>query len=131
MKYLFCPILIISLFISGCGEDPEPELIPGEPPKVVSTVPTERGGQGGNAKVTFTLNKTLAEARVTGAAGTTEIVGTNVEFTPSPSIPPGPVTLRFTGKDASGQEITHSLTFTAYGPLSGPLFIGNECDPMD
>jgi hypothetical protein len=107
------------IWMVGCGgdddDDDNNDNDAGPMPEVLSTSPAAGASQGGNVKVVFTLNKQLAEASVTGAAGTTAIVGTNVEFTPDPTspIPVGSVTLTLTGTDAGGQEVTSSLTFNS------------------
>jgi hypothetical protein len=124
------------IWMVGCGgdddDDDNNDNDAGPVPEVLSTSPAAGGSQGGNVKVVFTLNKQLAEANVTGAAGTTAIVGTNVEFTPSPSIPVGSVTLTLTGKDAGGQEVTHTLTFNATEvDTTPPSLVGASCVPAD
>ena len=125
------------LWMVGCGgdyddDDNNNDNDAGPVPEVLSTLPAAGASQGGNAPITFTLNKALAEATVSGAAGSTAIVGTNVVFTPSPAIPAGPVTLTLTGKDAGDQEVTSTLSFTATEPdLVAPSLVGASCDPVD
>jgi hypothetical protein len=124
------------IWMVGCGgdddDDDNNDNDAGPVPEVLSTSPTAGGSQGGNVKVVFTLNKQLAEASVAGAAGTTAIVGTNVEFTPDPAIAVGSVTLSLTGADAGGQEVTYSLTFNATEvDEDPPVLVGASCVPAD
>jgi hypothetical protein len=124
------------IWMVGCGgdddDDDDNDNDAGPVPEVLSTSPAAGGSQGGNVKVVFTLNKQLAEASVAGAAGTTAIVGTNVEFTPSPAIAVGSVTLTLTGADAGGQEVTYSLTFNATEvDEDPPELVGASCVPAD
>jgi hypothetical protein len=134
---IFALLMAASMLVwmVGCGgddDDDDNDNDAGPMPEVLSTTPAAGGTQGGNAAVTFTLNKALAEATVSGAAGTTAIQGTNVVFTPSPAIPAGPVTLTLTGSDAGGQEVTSTLSFTATEPdLVAPSLVGANCDPPD
>jgi hypothetical protein len=118
------------IWIAGCGGDDEEEEDLGPEPVVESTIPAAGETIAGNATVTFNLNKTLAEASVAGAAGTVTIAGKVVTFQPSPDMPAGAVTLTLTGADAGGQEVTHSLSFTAGAVDKDPPALGT-CDPKD
>jgi hypothetical protein len=126
------------IWMVGCGgdddDDDDNDNDAGPVPEVLSTSPTEGGEQGGNVKVVFTLNKALdpAATTVTGASGTTAVVGTTVEFTPDPAIPVGSVTLTLTGADVGGQTVTHTLTFNALEvDEDPPVLVGASCVPAD
>jgi hypothetical protein len=124
------------MWMVGCGgdddDDDNNDNDAGPMPEVLSTTPAAGGSQGGNVKVVFTLNKQLAEASVAGAAGTTAIAGTTVVFTPSPAIAEGSVTLTLTGKDAGGQEVSHTLTYTATAvDTTAPALVGASCVPAN
>jgi hypothetical protein len=120
------------IWMVGCGGDDEEEEDLGPEPVVESTIPAPGATVAGNASVTFTLNKTLAEASVAGAAGTTTVAGKVVTFVPTGNMPAGPVTLTLTGADSGGQEVTHTLSFTA-GAVdeTPPALDGGNCDPKD
>jgi hypothetical protein len=120
------------IWIAGCGGDDDEEEDLGPVPVVESTIPAAGATIAGNASVTFTLNKTLAEVTVAGAAGTATIAGKIVTFTPTGDMPAGPVTLTLTGADSGGQEVTHSLSFTAGAvDKDAPALDGGNCDPKD
>lgn len=130
-----CLILSIGFFalIYGCDEEPEPKADL-RLPEVVSTVPSQGASVPGNAMITFTLNKPLAEAQVEveGATGNISIVGKAVIFTLSEPYPAGPVTLTLTGTDRYGQELEEfTLQFTAASCCHGPEIDGAECKPKD
>jgi hypothetical protein len=129
-----CFILSIGFFalIYGCDEEPEPK-VDLRLPEVVSTDPSQ-GAEDvpGNAMITFTLNKPLAEAQVSGAAGTTSVVGKVVTLIPSPAFADGLVTLTLTGTDRYGQELEEfTLQFTVIPLYVYPEIEGYECKPKD
>jgi len=134
MKYLFCPMLIISLFvfISGCGEDPEPQPQPKGPPRVVSTSPEEGEAHPAHAMVIFTLNQEMSSVAISGAPGDTVIKGKNVCFTPLGQLPDGTITLIITGTDMQNRELEpFTLTFTAVRIGEPPSIDGFNCDPKE
>jgi len=136
LSRIFALLMAASMLIwmIGCGGDDDDDdnnnNDAGPMPEVTSTLPAAGGSQAGNSAVTFNLNKQLAEASVSGAAGATAIAGNSVVFTPSPAIAEGSVTLTLTGKDAGGQEVTHTLTFTVLvADSTPPALVGASCVP--
>jgi hypothetical protein len=124
------------IWLVGCGgddDDDDNDNDAGPVPTVVSASITAGASIAGNTTITFTMNKALASANVTGAAGTTTISGTSVIFTPSPAMS-GSVTLSVTGEDAGGQAIDppYSITFTATEPdTTPPSLVGASCVPAN
>jgi hypothetical protein len=119
------------IWVAGCGDDEEEEE-KGPAPEVESSVPAAGATIAGNASVTFTLNVKLDEASVSGAAGTTTIEGKNVIFTPTTDMPAGPVSLTLTGTSADGQEVSHTLSFTAGAvDRDPPELVDSKCDPKN
>ena len=139
LSRIFALLMAASMLIwmVGCGGDDDDDdnnnnNDAGPMPEVSSTIPAAGGSQAGNSAVTFNLNKQLATADVSGAGGATAIAGNSVVFTPSPAIPEGSVTLTLTGKDAGGQEVTSTLTFTVLvADSTPPALVGASCVPPD
>ncbi len=119
------------LWIAGCGDDDDDDDVV-EPAKLTQTIPAANGEQPGNSAVTFTFDNTMASATVTGAAGTVSVAGMNVVFTPAEPYPTGSVTLSLTGKDAAGNDVTASLTYTAKAvDKDPPVMVDNDCVPKN
>jgi hypothetical protein len=140
LSRIFALLMAASMLIwmIGCGGDDDDDdnnnnnNDAGPVPTVDSTIPAAGTSQAGNSTVTFNLNKQLAEASVSGAAGATAIAGNSVVFTPSPAIPEGSVTLTLTGKDASGQEVSSTLTFTVLvADTTAPAIADASCVPAN
>lgn len=137
LSRIFALLMAASMLIwmIGCGGDDDDDdnnnnNDAGPVPEVQSTIPAAGASQAGNSAVTFNLNKQLAEASVSGAAGATAIAGNSVVFTPSTPIAEGSVTLTLTGKDAGGQEVTSTLTFTVLAAdTTAPAIVGASCVP--
>ncbi len=139
LSRIFALLMAASMLIwlIGCGGDDDDDdnnnnNDAGPVPEVSSTTPAAGTSQAGNSAVTFNLNKQLAEASVSGAVGATAIAGNSVVFTPSPAIAEGSVTLTLTGKDAGGQEVSYTLTFTVLvADSTPPALAGASCVPPD
>jgi hypothetical protein len=132
---IFALLMAASMLIwmAGCGDDDDDdEDTDTEAPVLQATIPAAGGTQPGNAAVTWTFSETIAEATVTGAAGTAAVQGAAVVFTPSAALPAGPVNLTCVAKDAAGNEVTAPLSFTAAAADPDPPKLeGGSCDPKD
>jgi len=140
LSRIFALLMAASMLIwlVGCGGDDDDDdnnndNDAGPVPTVTAASITAGASIPGNTTITFTLNKALASATVSGAAGTTAVSGTSVIFTPSPAMS-GAITLSVTGEDAGGQAIDppYSISFTATEPdITPPALVGASCVPAD
>ena len=139
LSRIFALLMAASMLIwlVGCGgdddDDDNNDNDAGPVPTVTGASVTAGASIPGNTTITFTLNKAVASATVSGAAGTTAVSGTSVIFTPSPAMS-GAVTLSVTGEDAGGQAIDppYSISFTATAPdTTAPTLVGASCVPAD
>jgi hypothetical protein len=123
------------IWIAGCGGDDEEEEL-GDPPVFESWSITEGASIAGNATIVANFDKPIATATitVTGATGTTAVVGKTATFTPTGDMPAGAHTASVTAEDADGQaaEGTASVNFTATAPdPDPPEIVDASCVPQN
>jgi hypothetical protein len=123
------------IWLAGCGDDDDDDEV-GPPPQFESWSIAEGAELAGNATITANFDKPIATATitVTGATGSTEVVGKSATFTPSPDMPAGPHTASVSAEDSDGQaaEGTTSVNFTATAPdIIAPSIVDASCDPKN